>query len=94
MAIETPPSGAGRIAFASGTFHLRFGDYDSARGAGRDAGAVGFSTKLRDEKADGWALIVTRRSQPFPLDEQDRYVGRLRSIAAAHGGAFERFVQD
>ena len=78
----------------SGTFHLRFGDERQAREAGRDAGACGFSTELRNEKAEGWALVVTRRSQPFPLDEQDRYSGRLRLIAAAHGGSFERFVQD
>ncbi|HVM69194.1 MAG TPA: hypothetical protein VM204_05080 [Gaiellaceae bacterium] len=78
----------------SGTFQLRFHDYESAREAGRDAGAVGFAAKLADEKAAGWSLAVTRRSQPFPRDEEGRYSGRLRAIAATHRGAYEGFIED
>jgi hypothetical protein len=78
----------------SGEFHLRFADESTARDAARTAGAAGFKSEVRDEKAAGWALVAARRNEPFPCDEQDRYSGRLRTIAAAHGGAFERFVQD
>jgi len=78
----------------SGEFHLRFADEATARDAARTAGAAGFKSEVRKEGAAGWALVVTRRNQPFPCDEQDRYSGRLRTIATTHGGAFERFVQD
>lgn len=78
----------------SGEFHLRFEAEQNAREAGRTAGAVGFATDVRKDGANGWLLVVTRRNQPFPLDELDRYSGRLRTIATTHGGAFERFVQE
>ncbi|HWG55708.1 MAG TPA: hypothetical protein VNT58_04215 [Gaiellaceae bacterium] len=77
----------------SGTFRLRFRNYESAREAGRDAGAAGFATTLADEKTDGWSLVVARRNQPFPRDEEGRYSGRLRTIATTHGGAFEGFTE-
>lgn len=94
MAIDTPADrDTTRSALCSGEFHLRFAKERDAREAARSAGAVGFTSDVRDDAAAGWLLVVARRSEPFPPDEQERYCGRLRTIAAAHGGAFERFVQ-
>jgi hypothetical protein len=96
MAGDTKAPGRKQQAskLCSGEFRLRFAREQDAREAGRSAGAVGFSTDVRADAAAGWLLTVVRRSQPFPIDEQERYCGRLRTIAATHGGSFEGFVQD
>lgn len=38
---------------------------------------------IRDHRTDGW-LIVARRRQPFPADEQHRHASRLRGLVKAH----------
>ncbi len=80
-------------AFYSGTFHVRFDHERSARAAARDAGAAGFAVEIRDGGTTGW-LNISRRKHPFPADERNRYVGRLRTIAALHDGEYVGFVED
>jgi hypothetical protein len=80
-------------ALYSGTFHVRFELERSARAAAREAGAAGFAVEIRDGGATGW-LNVSRRKQPFPADDQRRYVGRLRTIAALHDGEYVGYVED
>lgn len=87
---DRPVGGAVRLL--RGRFEAQFEDVDAARGAARDARAVGFVVDVRQDTA-GW-LAVGRRQLPFPGDERDRYASRFHSIAAQHGGAFSRFVEE
>ena len=80
-------------AFYSGTFHVRFAHERAARAAAREAGAAGFAVEIRDGGQSGW-LNVSRRKNAFPADERNRYVGRLRTIAAQHDGEYVGFVED
>jgi hypothetical protein len=81
------------VTFLSGAFHVRFEDERATRAAARDAVGGGFAVEIRAEGASGW-LVVCQRRQSFPADDQSRYAGRLRTIAAAHGGAYERFIPE
>ena len=81
------------VAFVSGAFQVRFEDEPATRVAARDATSAGFTVGVREDGVRGW-LIVCRRRAPFPADEQDRYAGRLRTIATMYGGIYERFVAE
>ncbi len=83
-----------RTAFYTGVFHVRFAHERSARAAARDAGAAGFAVEILDGGgASGW-LNISRCKHPFPADERNRYIGRLRTIAAQHDGEYVCFVED
>jgi hypothetical protein len=81
------------VAFVSGAFHARFDDEQATRAAARDATSAGFTVGVRADSVGGW-LIVCRRRNPFPADEQDRYAGRLRTIATMYGGTYVHFVTE
>jgi hypothetical protein len=53
---------------------------------------VGFLVDVQQD-AKRW-LAVGRRRLAFPGDERDRYASRFHAIAAQHGGAFSRFVEE
>jgi hypothetical protein len=76
-----------------GRFEAKFGDWEGAKAAARDARTVGFVVDVSQEGTDGW-LIVGRRKQPFPPDERDRYASRLNALAIGYGGTFSRFVEE
>ena len=79
--------------FVTGSFHMYFCDEAAARAAARDVSGAGFVADIRDQRTDGW-LIVARRRQPFPADEQHRYASRLRGLVKAHGGNLKHFVRE
>lgn len=83
---------SGQVRLLRGRFEARFDDADGARAAARDTRAVGFVTDIQENNT-GW-LIVGRRQLPFPGDERDRYARRFDGIAARHGGALWRFVEE
>jgi len=76
-----------------GAFRTRFEDEPAARAAARDARSVGFVVDVEDRKGTGW-LTVSRRRHPFAPDDAERYAGRLRTIASAHGGSYQDYVEE
>jgi hypothetical protein len=82
----------GSVRVLRGRFEARFDDVEAAKAAARDARAVGFAVHL-EKSVTGW-VAVGRRQLPFPSDERDRYASRFHTIAARHGGAFSRFVEE
>ena len=83
---------SGQVRLLRGRFEAQFDDVDAARAAARDTRVAGFITDVRQDTT-GW-LIVGRRELPFPGDERDRYASRFRGIAARHGRAVTRFVEE
>jgi hypothetical protein len=81
------------IGLSSGAFRTRFVDEPAARAAARDARCVGFVVDVEPAADHGW-LTVSRRRQPFAPDDAARYAGRLRTIAAAHGGDYEEYDEE
>jgi hypothetical protein len=81
------------VSFVCGRFEARFVDRGTARAAARDARATGFVVDVSQETPTSW-LIVGRRKDAFPPDEQDRYASRLSAIATLYGGVFSRFVTE
>jgi hypothetical protein len=75
-----------------GRFEALFETPEAARGAARDARAVGFEVDVR-QHTTGW-LIVCRRRLPFFADDRDRYASRIQAIAKQNGGAFTTFVDE
>ena len=82
-----------RLQLSSGAFRTRFDDELAARAAARDARSVGFVVDVEDAKGTGW-LTVSRRRHPFAPDDADRYARRLRTIASAHGGSYQDYVEE
>jgi len=78
---------------SSGAFRTRFADESAARAAARDARSVGFVVDVEQAGEHGW-LTVSRRRHPFAQDDAVRYAGRLRTIAGAHGGEYEDYVEE
>jgi len=78
---------------SSGTFRTRFVDEMAARAAARDARSVGFVVEVEQAGDRHW-LTVSRRRHPFAPDDASRYAGRLRTIAGAHGGEYEEYVEE
>jgi hypothetical protein len=81
------------LQLSSGAFHTGFDDELAARAAARDARCVGFVVDVEDTKGSGW-LTVSRRRHPFAPDDTERYAGRLRTIATAHGGSYQGYVEE
>ena len=81
------------IGLSSGAFRTRFVDEPAARAAARDARCVGFVVEVEQAGDHGW-LTVSRRRQPFAPDDAARYAGRLRMIAAVHGGDYEAYDEE
>ena len=81
------------VRLLHGRFEARFDELESARAAARDACGVGFVVDVHED-ARGWLTVGRRRQLPFPSDERDRYASRFHAIAAQHGGAFSRFVEE
>jgi hypothetical protein len=86
-------SADGRASFVCGRFEARFTECEHAKAAARDARASGFVVDLSQESAKVW-LIIGRRREAFPLDEQHRYASRVEVIATRNGGVFTRFVEE
>jgi hypothetical protein len=84
------PRAKSRVRLFSGSFRTSFEDESAARAAARDARSVGFAVEVEASVDGGW-LTLSRRRQPFPQHDADRYAGRLRNIAASHGGTYERY---
>ena len=80
------------VRFLRGRFEAQFEDAEAARGAARDARAVGFLVEVQ-QGTRGW-LAIARRQLPFPEDERDRYASRFKGIASQRGGAFTRFLEE
>jgi hypothetical protein len=81
------------MEFVTGCFHLQFREESAARAAARDVRAAGFVVEICRQRVGPW-VIVARRREPFPAEEQHRYASRLRGLANAYGGDCERFVSD
>ena len=82
-----------RFDLSSGSFRTRFADELAARAAARDARCVGFVVEVEQAGDHAW-LTVSRRRHPFAPDDATRYAGRLRTIAGAHGGEYEEYVEE
>lgn len=93
MTLHDAPSRGGLRRLTRGRFEAEFEDVEAARGAARDARAVGFIVDVPRETAQGWR-VVGRPKLPFPNDERDRYASRVHAIATRHGGEFSRFVEE
>jgi hypothetical protein len=95
--VEQSPDGhgtAGRepaFAVLSGEFQIRFTDEQATRAAAREATGAGFRVEIRAGGVSDWSIFCQRRA-PFPAHEQERYAARLRTIATAYGGDYERFT--
>lgn len=83
----------GRAHYLSaGAFRTSFVDEAAARAAAREARCVGFAVDVAPQ-AGGW-VTVSRPRHPFAADDAARYAGRLRTIAAAHGGTYDRYDEE
>jgi hypothetical protein len=81
------------LGLSSGAFRTRFADEPTARAAARDARSVGFVVDVESGAGSGW-LTISRRRHPFAADDMARYARRLQTIATAHGGDYQDFVEE
>jgi hypothetical protein len=77
----------------TGSFYLHFPEERAARAAARDVRGAGFAVDVHESSHGQW-VMGARRREPFPTDEQHRYVSKLQGLVNQHGGACDRFVPD